>query len=238
MDSSSPRADGWGRELVSALADGEPRDTVYTHLDELLRWLASPGAPEVAPIDVALRDRRIDVRWGKRMALMLLEEMLFSGSHGAPHQVLGLPPDCRKSELRPRYRLLMRVYHPDRSNGSSRWFTERAERINAAYARTRDEGHRANPSPVLRKAAESAGIRRIARSGGRRRRGPHRIRRLLGTPNAFSRRFLFGVVIASAALVVYSCVANVSWVALDPTATSADESMRPEPLVSGEVPGP
>jgi hypothetical protein len=238
MDSSSPRADGWGRELVSALADGEPRGTVYTHLDELLRWLASPGGAEVAPIDEALRDRQIDVRWGKRMALMLLEELLFSGSDGAPHQVLGLPPDCRRSELRPRYRLLMRVYHPDRSNGSSRWFTERAERINVAYARARDEGQPANPSPILRKAAESAGIRRIARSRGRRRRGPHRIRRLLGTPNAFRRRFLFGVVIASVALVAYSCVANESWVALDPTGVSPGKSMRPEPLVSRGVGGP
>jgi len=223
VDDSFPRTASWGGELVSALVDGDACDTVHAHLDDLLRWLAS-SAGEVAEIDTALLDRQIDHRWGRRMALMLLEEMLFSGSSSAPHQVLGLPSDCRSSELRPRYRLLMRVYHPDRSNGSSVWLTERAERINEAYARARGEDAPVKPSPTPRKVSRAPETRRVNRS--RRRRGrPHGVRRFLGSPNAFRRRFLFGLVIASAAVVVYSCVSNSAWIGIAPAPASSGASL-------------
>lgn len=235
MVESSPRTASWGGALVSALVDGDPCDTVYARLDDLLRWLASPGAGEVAEIDTAMRDRQIDLRWGRRMALMLLEEMLFSGSSSTPHKVLGLPSDCPSSELRPRYRLLMRVYHPDRSNGSSVWLTERAERINAAYARARGEEAPFEPCPTPREVARARGTPRVARSRRRRRR-PHRVRRLLGSSNAFRRRFLFGLVTVSAAVVVYSCVSNSAWIEIAPAPASRGASLGLEfPLSQEEL---
>lgn len=202
MDRAPEHAHHWSSELVAAVVEGAARPCVQRHLDYLLRWLASPDTPEVQCIDAEFRSRSLEPRVARRLALMSLEEALFGDAQEDPTRVLGVHRGATEEELRSRYRLLMRVYHPDLNGGDTGWLTERTERINKTYVEAcrRRDVRPAPPPPAL-------APRRVRR----RPRPALRIRRRLGDPDAFRRRFLVGVLLACAALVVQTCVANRAW---------------------------
>lgn len=201
-------------QLVSAVVEGVPNDALFENLDRLLRWIAAPDAPGAAPIDAELRRRQIESGAGRQMGLLLLEESLFAGHRGDPRRTLGLGRDATPGDVRRRYHLLMRIYHPDLAGRASAWLTERAERINEAYARIQEAG--AAAGRAAREAPSAAGPERRLRARPRRRRASshsfaRRLRRRLGDSRAVRRRVLAGVVLVCSALVVHTCVAHRAW---------------------------
>lgn len=219
MASASPASAGWSGRLVAALVEGRADASVGAHLNRLLRWLIAPDGPEAEPIRCELRRRAIEPGWARRMALLWLEELLFARPDAEPARVLGMGSRATKEEIHTRYRLLMRVYHPDLAEGDPSWLTERAERINRAYARLRREGAR---RPARRAAPPvPAPARRL------RRRAPtlqQRLRRWLGGPRAARRRFLAGVVLIGAGLVIHTCVSQRAWLRWPAAAQAAPEA--------------
>lgn len=225
------RAGDRSAELVSALVEGRPNATVHLYLDDLLCWMVAPDAPESAPIREELRAGGLDPRNARRLALTLLEKMLFAGSNRNDDRVLGLSATAPFARIRARYRLLMRVYHPDLATGRSRWTHERAERINRAYALARDRAERRGrdrpipsaPSPPRRRS------RRSPRSPSFHARG---VRHLLGAVPAARRRAVVGLVLACAALVVHTCVANRAWQRWTPDSAASARLETGAPLLA------
>ena len=56
---------------------------------------------------------------------------------------LGLPQNISQDELSRRWKRLMLLYHPDRQGGNEEWVSERAKKVNEAYAALKDEAKRA-----------------------------------------------------------------------------------------------
>jgi hypothetical protein len=217
MGSSGSGPESWNARLVSAVVDEEPSPVVYTHLDDLLHWLASADAPEAAPLAAELQRRSISSTWARRRALTLLERALFPRSEGDPGQTLGFVDDWTDVDLQLRYRLLMRVYHPDRAEAGSPPGRDHAQRINRAYAQARERV--ANARPLARWPSSPPNPRVLQREPWSRRiRARSSIRRKLVSPEAFRRRFLAGVLLACALLVLHTCVSNRHGIQLEPAA--------------------
>lgn len=184
--------------LAAAIDQGRAV-VLAAHLEPVLTWLASADA--ATPIGRALSRRGIDAAQGRRRALALLETLLF-GSGDEPARVLALAPGASADVLRRRYRLLMRVYHPDVHDEDPAWLTERSERIIRAYA----EARRSRP---VRRPARPVAMRVRHRSGRRRRaRG---LRFALGRPAVFRRRFVASVLAGCVVLLIHTCVSERTW---------------------------
>lgn len=202
--------------LAARLARGEAEGLTGEDLDALLHWLADPA--DGSPLERALRERALEPERIRRVAYHALDRRLFATDEGAPHRVLGLGRGDGGLTLRERYRLLMRVYHPDRGLGSPDWLDERASRINEAYRLAREQVHGRRPeakepagaaASVLDRAPRAGHGRRAARS--RRRSRKRSGRYVLGSPHALRRRALLWLVLAGGALVVHTFVANQAW---------------------------
>ncbi len=118
--------------LATALREGRATSAVPSQLDVLLRWLT--GSKDAETVALAAELAGHDPAALRRRALRLLDAFLFTGRDGGV-EVLGLEPGASRARLRTRYRLLMRIYHPDRAEGDPAWYQERAARLNRAYAR-------------------------------------------------------------------------------------------------------
>jgi hypothetical protein len=219
MGSGCGARDRWSAQLVASVVDATPGPALYAHLDALLHWLAAADAPDSAAIAAELRRRAIDPDTARSQAFRLLDRALFSRPGRDPARVLGLANDWTDSELQARYRLLIRVYHPDTAAGVPERLIERAKRINSAYAEVRR----------WRRAPPSSPRRRTLRSGSRWRRARHRpllrdwMRQRLGSPERFQRRFLVALLIGCAIVVSHTCVANRDW-------RRSDSGARASPL--------
>ena len=62
---------------------------------------------------------------------------------GNHYITLGIPQNLSQEELGRRWKKLMLLYHPDRQRGNEEWVTERAKKVNEAYATLKDESKRA-----------------------------------------------------------------------------------------------
>jgi hypothetical protein len=116
-----------------------------------------------------------------RAALFFAEHVLLA--HDADHyRVLGLEAQAVPAEIRERYHLLMRVFHPDRCGWLEIDAERLAARVNLAYQTLRNASTRAAydlslrqlrssrpAAPVAEPAAAREGTRRGARRGARRR---------------------------------------------------------------------
>ncbi len=149
-------------------------------IDRLL-WLAN-GSPEA--LDAAARQTGAQPRELRDAARFCIQQWcLVRGAD--PHRVLGVEPGTPLEQTREHYRLLMRLFHPDRAAGRETWTDHYASRINEAWTALSRTPDRARPDhpfdprhvPVrdtLRPAAERASERPKPFSGrpppGRRRR--------------------------------------------------------------------
>ena len=108
--------------VVDALLDAPATAALTAHLDDVLAWLAQGPAAEGA-IGRELEGRSLDPRHVRSLALGRLDEFLFVDGRG-PLRALGLPSDASRDRVKLRYRLLMRVYHPDRMGDSAEMLGE------------------------------------------------------------------------------------------------------------------
>ncbi len=99
-----------------------------------------------------------------RAALFFVKQTLFSEGADA-YRTLGLAPDASIAEIRERYRLLVRIFHPDRLEDPGDWHERFASRLNEAYNVLKHPASRAALDTRLATAAAA-----LERSGAVRRR--------------------------------------------------------------------
>jgi curved DNA-binding protein CbpA len=125
-----------------------------------LLWLAN-GSPEV--LEAAARQTGAKAEELREAGRFLVQQLCFA--RGASHyRVLGLEPGATSEQIKEHHRLLIRLFHPDRSAGRANWTDHYASRVNESWSvlsrpQTRvdyDERLRRPPAPVLEASAVRA----------------------------------------------------------------------------------
>jgi curved DNA-binding protein CbpA len=97
-------------------------------MDRLL-WLAN-GSPEV--LETGIRQTGAKSQELRDAARFCIQQWcLVRGAD--PHRVLGVEPGVPLEQIKEHYRLLMRLFHPDRAAGRETWTDHYASRINEAW---------------------------------------------------------------------------------------------------------
>jgi curved DNA-binding protein CbpA len=97
-------------------------------MDRLL-WLAN-GSPEI--LAAAARQTGAKPQELRDAARFCIQQWcLVRGAD--PHRVLGVEPGAPLEQIKEHYRLLMRLFHPDRAAGRETWTDHYASRINEAW---------------------------------------------------------------------------------------------------------
>ena len=157
-------------------------------IDRLL-WLAN-GSPEV--LEAAIRQAGAQPQELRDAARFCIQQWcLVRGAD--PYRVLGVTPDVPPEKIKEHYRLLMRLFHPDRAAGQKTWTDHYASRVTEAWTALSRLQDRAAPDsqscppyvpiqdairPVAERAAERPGslanrYRPEQRLRARRRWAPH-----------------------------------------------------------------
>ena len=157
-------------------------------IDRLL-WLAN-GSPEV--LEAAIRQTGAQPQELRDAARFCIQQWcLVRGAD--PYRVLGVTPDVPPEKIKEHYRLLMRLFHPDRAAGQKTWTDHYASRVTEAWTALSRLQDRAAPDsqscppyvpiqdairPVAERAAERPGslanrYRPEQRLRARRRWAPH-----------------------------------------------------------------
>jgi curved DNA-binding protein CbpA len=109
-------------------------------IDRLL-WLAN-GSPEV--LEAAARQTGAQPGELRDAARFCIQQWcLVRGAD--PHRVLGVEPGAPPEQIKEHYRLLMRLFHPDRAAGRETWTDHYASRINEAWTALSRTPDRAMP---------------------------------------------------------------------------------------------
>ena len=120
--------------LAAPLPDG---------MDRLL-WLAngSPETVEAAALLTSARPQEL-----QDAARFCVQQLCFVRG-ASPYRVLGLEPDAAPERIKEHHRLLMRLFHPDRTAGRETWTESYATRVNEAWtALSRLSSHAAPGTP-------------------------------------------------------------------------------------------
>lgn len=193
--------------LIADVVDGSCGPVVRQRLDDLLRWLTAPGDARNAGLNVELQRRGVEEEQARSLAMGLLDAMLFSHPNRAPYRLLGLLESASPVQIRERYRLLMRVYHPDFAPRGSDWHNDRAARLNEAHCRLLESaGASSRPS-----AASVSHARPRRRSSRRRSFRWVRSLRAAGTARELRQRCLLLLVLLGAATVTQVFLTNRTW---------------------------
>ncbi len=97
-------------------------------IDRLL-WLAN-GSPEV--LEAAIRQTGAQPQELRDAARFCIQQWcLVRGAD--PYRVLGVTPDVPPEKIKEHYRLLMRLFHPDRAAGQKTWTDHYASRVTEAW---------------------------------------------------------------------------------------------------------
>ena len=97
-------------------------------LDRLL-WLANGSSDAV---DAAMRLTHAKPQELRNAARFCIQQWCFARGAGY-HRVLGVEPGASPEQIKEHYRLLMRLFHPDRAAGRETWTDCYATRINEAW---------------------------------------------------------------------------------------------------------
>ncbi len=97
-------------------------------MDRLL-WLAN-GSPEI--LDAATRQTGANPQELRDAARFCIQQWCLVRD-ADPYRMLGVEPNAAPEQIKEHYRLLMRLFHPDRVVGRETWTDHYASRINAAW---------------------------------------------------------------------------------------------------------
>lgn len=165
-------------------------------MDRLL-WLAN-GSPEI--LDEAVRQSGARPQELRDAARFCIQQWCLA--RGAdPHRVLGVEPGASPERIKEHYRLLMRLFHPDRAAGRESWTDHYASRINEAWtalSRTPDRAmpeSRSHPPQVPAQDALRPRAERLVE-----RPGPRSSRHLSGHRSQSRRRRLPGLALGGLTL--------------------------------------
>lgn len=96
---------------------------------ERLLWLAN-DSPDV--LAEAVRSTGAKPGELREAARFCIQQLCFA-RNASPHRLLGVEPGCSPERIKEHHRLLMRLFHPDRSAGEETWTDHYAARVNEAY---------------------------------------------------------------------------------------------------------
>ncbi len=128
-------------EVISLSYEGENPDRIYREATRCFDCLIEISYGNEAIKEFARR-RGIDMKYLVDGASFVISKMHFN-PEGNHYLTLGLPQNISHEELGRRWKKLMLLYHPDRQRGNEEWYTERAKKVNEAYAELKDETRRA-----------------------------------------------------------------------------------------------
>lgn len=203
----------WSAELVDSIFSGKISPVVSDQFDALLRWLGGRTTPDALAIDSELKRRDVDVEEAARLALVLLEKLLFENRDN-PYTVLGLSRSATEEKVEKRYKRLVSIFHPDRQYADAEWLHRCTERLNTAYDRIRrgDTGSvSARSSGVRANGSKSRSTAKSGTSGstsgytyGETESDVERVvRSTLGSARSFQIKFFSGLVLVAAVVVGY-----------------------------------
>lgn len=203
----------WSAELVDSIFSGKISPVVTEQFDALLRWLGGRTTPDALAIDSELKRRDVDIEEAARLALVLLEKLLFENREN-PYTVLGLSRSATEEKVEKRYKRLVSIFHPDRQYADAEWLHRCTERLNTAYDRIRrgDTGSVSALSSGVR--ANGSKSRSTAKSGtsgstsgytyGESESDVERVvRSTLGSARSFQIKVFSGLVLVAAVVVGY-----------------------------------
>lgn len=199
----------WSAELVDSIFSGKISPVVTDQFDALLRWLGGRTTPDALAIDSELKRRDVDIEEAARLALVLLEKLLFENRDN-PYTVLGLSLSASEEKVEKRYKRLVSIFHPDRQYADAEWLHRCTERLNTAYDRIRrgDTGSvSARSSGVRANGSKSRSAGTSGTSGytyGESESDVERVvRSTLGSARSFQIKVFSGLVLVAAIVVGY-----------------------------------
>ncbi len=221
------------RLLSVQINNGAITPLIDEYLDDLLRWLAGSDAEN--KLDPEFTQLGIDQNQLRSQFTQLLDQYLFAPTNSS-YSILGLTPGTRQAVVRDRYYRLLKVFHPDHQQDNLAWWTDRAERLNHAYAALKSE----------RVAAESVAD---VGNGAPRQTYAHypqneygsgtmgRVRQSLGRGQQFRFRFFAAAILVSAGLLFYIYSRNVTIDTLEAYRSAPHEASRaiPQQSIISEV---
>ncbi len=217
------------RLLSAQIKNGAITPLIDKYLDDLLRWLV--GAGTETELDTGFSRFGIAQDQLRTQLTQLLDQYLFAPANSS-YSVLGLAPGAGQPEIKARYYRLLKVFHPDRQQDNLPWWTDRAERLNRAYAALKSG-----------KATEEIAIE-LSQGAPRQPYGDYpqstyrsaamgRLRQSLGRGRQFQFRFFAAAALVSAGLLVYIYARNApigtlegNRVTAQPASGAAQQSMK------------
>jgi hypothetical protein len=135
-------------QLIEALADGNPIPDTSTICPERYRLIAllaeiSKGERSVLSINIeqVARRRGLSICEIAARATFLLACLDTPGADD-PYTILGVNPTATSDEIKAAWLSLVSLYHPDRHQDNSDWFTRHSARLNEAYQTLKDPARR------------------------------------------------------------------------------------------------
>lgn len=126
-----------------------PDQPLPAHFDKLIGDFAGALSPK--SIETTAQKLGTSSDTVKGASLFFLRQVLMAP--GSDHyRVLGLSPDASEETIRSHYKLLVRIFHPDRSDGDTERDAEYTARINGAYKVLRNPETRQGYDRVLASA--------------------------------------------------------------------------------------
>ncbi len=220
------------RLLSAQIKHGAITPLIDKYLDDLLRWLA--GTDTDTDLDTGFSRLGIDTDPLRIQLIKLLDQYLFAPSNSS-YSVLGLAPGAGQSEIKARYHRLLKVFHPDRQQEDLAWWTDRAERLNRAYAALKSGKATEEIAIELSKGTSRQPYGDYPQSGyGSATMG--RLRQSLGHGRQFQVRFFTTAVLVSVGLLFYIYSRNAPIDTLEANRVTAQPSFPdPQQSMKGHV---
>jgi hypothetical protein len=122
--------------------------TPASELPQGMAFLLRVANGDDEPLRLAIRETGASEEELKGAAINFFEQISF-GPGDDPYRLLGLNPWAPTEEIKEHYRLLIRLFHPDRGIARHRAAEEYAARINQSYTAIRKQSSGALDEPVF-----------------------------------------------------------------------------------------
>eukprot|EP00172_Hildenbrandia_rubra_P000190 Plantae.Rhodophyta-Hildenbrandia_rubra.ctg1086.p2 GENE.Plantae.Rhodophyta-Hildenbrandia_rubra.ctg1086~~Plantae.Rhodophyta-Hildenbrandia_rubra.ctg1086.p2 ORF type:complete len:184 (-),score=13.38 Plantae.Rhodophyta-Hildenbrandia_rubra.ctg1086:1791-2342(-) len=165
------------------------------YLDEFMEWYAGINADvQAAGVDRAL------VMFGEAGLRLRFEEFVDQLVIANPNNYKKLfPAELAQEQAKVRYRLLIRLFHPDRGEKNQAWLNFRAERVNSAYQAYIDTEveENAGPSSTIRMARPETRASQLRKTNSKPRWAiryrKEQLRKWLGDPEELQKRIVWSL---------------------------------------------
>lgn len=140
--------------------------TPTSELPQGMAFLLRVANGDDEPLRLAIRETGVSQEELKEAAINFFEQISF-GPGDDPYRLLGLNPWAPPEEIKEHYRLLIRLFHPDRGIARHRAGEDYAARINQSYTAIRKQSSGALDEPVFHRSPSGGATSAIEQRPGR-----------------------------------------------------------------------